>query len=91
MVDIVQCDDDYTRTDVIEVSDTMVIEVAADKPSTVGDEAVDVIVDECATATRPEVFGSRSCRMPPMLMLRWTLPNVISIPSCRPEKAERVA
>jgi hypothetical protein len=71
--------------------DVVVIDVAADKSATVGDEAVDVAVDDITVAAEPEAIGSRSRRMPPALMLRWTLSNVMYIPPCRPEKVERDA
>jgi hypothetical protein len=83
MVDVVQRDDDVDGddgADAIEVVDAVVGEVAADKLATVGDEAVDVVVDEVTTAAGTEVIGSGSCRTPPALMLRWTFPNVMSIP-----------
>ena len=81
--------DDDDEADVIDVVDAVFVEVAADKSAAAGDEALDVVVDEVATAVRPEVIGSGSRRMPPTLMLRWTLLNAISIPPRRPEKAER--
>jgi hypothetical protein len=86
---MVRRDDD--GADVSDVADEVVVDVAADKIAAVGDEAEDVAVDEVGTVLRPEVieFGSR--RTPPALMLRWTLPNVMSIPVRRPEKAERDA
>jgi hypothetical protein len=58
----------------------VVVEVAADKSAAIGDEAVDVAVDEVATAATPEVIGSGKRKTPPALMFRWTLPNVMSIP-----------
>jgi hypothetical protein len=88
MVDVVRRDDD-DGADVIDVVDAVVVEVEADKSAATGDEALDVVVDEVATAVRPEVIGSGSRKMPPSLMLRWTLPNAISIPPRRPEKVER--
>jgi hypothetical protein len=96
MVDIVRRGDDDdddgdAEADVIDVDDAMDVEVAADKSATVGDEVVDVTVDEVATAAGPEVTGSGSRKTPPVLMLRWTLTNVMSIPLCRLEKTERGA
>jgi hypothetical protein len=64
------------------------VEVASGKSATVGDVAKDVAVDEVTTAVRPEVIGSGSRRTPPAMMLRWTLPNAMSIPPRMPEKAK---
>ena len=94
MVDVVRRDDDADGddgADVIEVADAVVVKVAVDKSAAVGDEANDVAVDEVTTVVRPEVIGSGSRRTPPVLMLRWTLPNAMSTPPRRPEKAERDA
>jgi hypothetical protein len=84
-------DDGDAGADVIDAGGAVVVEVATDKSSMIGDEAVDVAVDEVATAAGPEVIASGSSRTPSALMLRWTLLNVMSIPPCRPEKAERDA
>jgi hypothetical protein len=94
MVDMMRRDGDADGdigADIIDIADAVVVEVAANKSTAVGDEVVDVAVDEVATAVRPEVIGSGSRRTPPALMLRWTLPNVMSILARRPEKAERDA
>jgi hypothetical protein len=64
---------------------------ATDRSATVGDEAVHVAVDEVAAATTPEVIASESRRTPPELARKCTLPNVMSIPPRRSEKAERDA
>jgi hypothetical protein len=66
----------------------VVDEVAADRSDTVGDEAADVAVDEVVTTVGPERIGSGSRRMPPALMVRWTLPIARSILSRKLEKAE---
>jgi hypothetical protein len=51
MVDMVWRDDD---DDVgVDTGDAVVVEVAADKSATVGDEATDVAVDELATVVGP--------------------------------------
>jgi hypothetical protein len=94
MVDVVRRDDDADgddRADVIDVADAVDVEVASGKSATVGDVAKDVAVDEVTTAVRPEVIGSGSRRTPPTLLLRWTLPNAMSIPPRRPKKDERDA
>jgi hypothetical protein len=94
MVDMVRRDDDDdddARVDVINIGDAVVLEVAANKSAMVDDEAVDVAVDKATDDAGPEVIGSGSRRTPPALMLRWTLPNIMSIPPCRLEKAERDA
>jgi hypothetical protein len=89
MVDMVWRDDD---DDVgVDTGDAVVVEVAADKSATVGDEAMDVAVDEVTTIAEPGVIGSRSRRTPPTLTWKWTLPNIFSILLLRPEKAERDA
>jgi hypothetical protein len=59
MVDMVRRDDD----DDIEAGvDT---EGAVDRSTTVGDEAVDVVVDEVVDFAAPEAIGSGSRRTPP--------------------------
>jgi hypothetical protein len=90
-VDVVRRDDEADGddgADVIDDVDAVVVEVAADKSAAVGDEVVDVAVDELAITARPEVIGSGSRETPPALILRWTLPNGRSIPPRRPEKDE---
>jgi hypothetical protein len=57
----------------------------------VGDEAIDIAVDEVAAVAVPEMIGSGSRRTPPELMRKWTLPNVMFIPSHRPKKVKRDA
>jgi hypothetical protein len=57
-----------------------------DRSTVIGDEAVDTAVDE---TTFLDVNGSGSRRMPSASTQEWMLPNVISNPPCRPEKAER--
>jgi hypothetical protein len=64
---------------------------AADRSAAVGDEAVDVAVNEVAIVTMPKLIMSGSRRTPPESTRKWTLPNVMSIPPHRPEKAERDA
>jgi hypothetical protein len=75
MVGIVQCDDD-------DDDDAEVHTGAADKSA---------MVDEAAAIAALEAIGSGSRRTPPELMWKWMLPNIMSIPSRRPEKAERDA
>jgi hypothetical protein len=74
--------------DTVGTADAVVDAVAADSSAAVADEAEDVAVNEVAIAAGPEVIGLESRRTPPALMLRWTLPNAMSIPPLRPEKAE---
>jgi hypothetical protein len=64
-------------------------EVAVDSLVAIGDEAADVVAYGAASVAGPERIGSGRCRMPPALMLRWTLPIARSIPPRRPEKGER--
>jgi hypothetical protein len=52
---------------------------------------MDVAVDEVVAVAAPEVIGSGIRRTPPELTRKWTLPNVTSIMSRWPEKAERDA
>ena len=63
----------------------------ADSSTAVGDEAVDVGVDEVTAVAAPETIGPGSRRTPPESTWKWTLPNVMSTPPRRPEKAERDA
>jgi hypothetical protein len=64
---------------------------AADRSAAIGDEAVDVAVDEVVVLAAPGAIGPGSRRTPPESTWKWTLPNVMSIPPRRPEKAEREA
>jgi hypothetical protein len=64
---------------------------AADRSAAVGDEAVDVAVNEVAIVTMPKLIMSGSRRTPPESTRKWTLPSVMSIPPRRPEKAKRDA
>jgi hypothetical protein len=75
--------------DTVGTAHAVVDEVAADSSAAVADEEEDVAVDEVAIAAGPEVIGLGSRRTPPALMLRWTLPNAMSIPPRMPEKAKR--
>jgi hypothetical protein len=91
IVDVVWRNDDAYSNDganAVGTVDAVVDEVAVDSSATVGDEVEDVAVDEVVTATGPEGVRSRSRRTPPALMLKWTIPNAMSIPPRRPEKAE---
>ena len=85
MVDIVRRDDDDDGDVGVDTDG------ATDRSTVVGDEAVDVAVDEVAVFAVPEAIGSGSRGMPPESTRKWTLPNVMSIPPRRPEKAERDA
>ena len=80
--------DDDEEADMIGVAG-VVDEVAADRSAAAGDEAADIVANGAAAATGPERIGSGRRRMPPALMLRWTLPIARSIPPRRPEKVER--
>jgi hypothetical protein len=82
MEDMVRCDDDDVGVDTDDV---------ADKSIAIGDEAVDVAVNEVVVLAAPGAIGSGSRRTPPESTRKWTLPNVMSIPPRRPEKAERDA
>jgi hypothetical protein len=65
--------DDDEEADMISVAG-VVDEVAAEGSATVGDEAADVAADGAAAAGGAEGIGSGRRRIPPALMLRWTLP-----------------
>ena len=64
---------------------------AANKSTAIGDEAVEVAVDEVMVFAAPGAIRPGNRRTPPESTRKWTLPNVMSIPPRRPEKAERDA
>jgi hypothetical protein len=64
---------------------------ATDRSTVIGDEAVDVAVDEVVVFFVPATIGPGSQRTTPESTRKWTLPNVMSIPSRSPKKVERDA
>ena len=85
MEDVVRRDDGDDEDSGADTDD------AADRSASIGDEAVDVAVNEVVVFSAPGAIGPGSRRTPPESMRKWTLPNVMSIPSRSPEKAERDA
>jgi hypothetical protein len=82
--------EDVVRSDDVDVEDVGVdTDDIADKSTVIGDEAVDATVHQVVVLDVLGAIGSGSRRMPPESTQKWTLPNVMSIPSRRPEKAER--
>ena len=61
----------------------------ADSSTAVGDEAVDVVVDDVVVVAAPGAIGPGRRRTPPESTRKWTLPNVMSNPPRRPEKTGR--
>ena len=85
MVDVVRCDDDDEEDAGVDTNG------AADRSTAVDDEEVDVAVDDVVVVAAPGAIGPGSRRTPPESTRKWTLPNVMSIPPRRSEKAERDA
>jgi hypothetical protein len=80
MEDMVRRDDDDDGDAGVDTDD------ATDRSTTIGDEVVDVAVDKVEVFVAPGAIGPGNPRMPPDSTQKWTLPNVMSIPSRKTEK-----
>jgi hypothetical protein len=83
MEDVVRHDDGDDKGAGVDTDDE------ADRWAAIGDEAVDVAVDEAVVFVSPGAIEPESRRRPPKSTRKWTLPNVMSILPLRPEKAGR--